>query len=76
MSSVLSLSLFAVFKLLYNLYMTALRGVTCQDTLLGRANICISKLSANERYMIECESIMVDKDILYMEISIEQRTES
>ena len=45
------------------------------DILSGGADICNCKSSANEWCMIECESIMADKDLTYMVKSIGPRTE-
>ena len=45
------------------------------DILSGGADICDCKSSANERCMIECESIMADKGLIYMVKSIGPRTE-
>ena len=39
------------------------------DTLSGGVDICNCKSFANEWCMIECESIMGDKGLLYMEKS-------
>ena len=40
------------------------------DILSGGADICNCKSSANEWCMIDCESIMADKGLLYMVKSI------
>ena len=45
------------------------------DITSGGADICNCKSSANEWYMIECESIMADKGLVYMVRSIGPRTE-
>ena len=37
--------------------------------------MCNYKSSANEWCVMECESIMADKDLIYMVKSIEPRTE-
>ena len=50
--------------------------IVCRtDIPSERADICYCKSSANEWRMIECESIMVDKGIMYMVKSIGLRTE-
>ena len=41
----------------------------------GGADICNCKSSANKCCMIECESIMVDKGLIYMLKRIGPRTE-
>ena len=45
------------------------------DILFGGADISNCKSSANEWCMIECESIMADKGLIYMVKSIRPRTE-
>ena len=46
-----------------------------QDILSGRPDICNCESAANEWCMIECESIMVDKRLIYMDKSMGPRTE-
>ena len=45
------------------------------DILSGGADICSCRSSANEWYMIECESIMADKVLICMVKCIGPRTE-
>ena len=45
------------------------------DILSGGADNCNCKSSANEWCMIECESIIADKGLIYMVKSIGPRTE-
>ena len=45
------------------------------DILSGGADICNCKSSASEWCMIECESIMADKGLIYMVKRIGPRTE-
>ena len=46
-----------------------------QDISSGGADICGCKSSANACCVIECESIMADKGLIYMVKSIGPRTE-
>ena len=77
MSSVLlslSLSMFAVAQALTSLIHDCIEW-SSSDILSGGADICNCKSSANEWCMIECESIMADKGLIYMVRSIGPRTE-
>ena len=77
MSSVLmslSLSMFAVAQALTSLMHDCIE-LGSWDILLGGAAICNCKSSANEWCMIECESIMADKGLIYMVKGIGPRTE-
>ena len=72
MSSVLlslSLSMFAVAQALTSLIHDCIEW-SSSDILSGGADICNCKSSANEWCMIECESIMADKGLIYMVKSI------
>ena len=77
MSSVLlslSLSMFAVAQALTSLIHDCIEG-SRSDILSGGAYICNCKSSANEWCMIECESIMAGKSLIYMVKRIGPRTE-
>ena len=77
MSSVLlslSLSMFAVTQALPSLTHDCIVW-RCSDILLGGADICNCRSSANEWCLIECESIMVDKALTYMEKSTGSRSD-
>ena len=70
MSSVLlslSLSMFAVAQALTS-FMHGCIELCSSDMLSGVADISNCMSSANEWCMIECESIMADKGLIYMVI--------
>ena len=72
MSSVMSLSLsiFAVAQALTSLMHDCIEW-SSSDILSGGADICKScRSSANEWCLMECESIMADKGLIYMVKSI------
>ena len=76
MSSVLlsiSLSMFAVVQALTSLIHDYIEWGS-SDISSGGTDICSCKSSANEWCMIECESIMADKGLIYMAKSIGLRT--
>ena len=70
----LSLSMIAVAQALTSLIHDCIEG-SSSDIISGGADICICKSSVNELCMIECESIMADKGLIYMVKSIGPRTE-
>ena len=77
MSSVLLsliLSMFTVAQALTSLMHDCIEW-SSSDILSGGADICNCRSSANEWCMIECESIMADKGLIYMVKSIGPRTE-
>ena len=77
MSSVLlslSLSMFAVAQALKSLIHDCIELIS-SDILSGEADICICTSSANDWCMVEYESIMADKGLIYMVKSIGPRTE-
>ena len=77
MSSVLlslSLSMFADAQALTSLIHDCVQW-SSSDILSGGADICNCKSSTNEWCMIECESIMADKGLIYMVKRIGPRTE-
>ena len=61
----LSLGMFAVAHTLTSLIHDCIEW-SSSDILSGGADICNCKLSANEWCMIECDSIMADKGLIYM----------
>ena len=76
MSSVLlslSLSMIAVAQALTSLIHDCFEG-SSSDIISGGADICNCKSSVNERCIIECESIMADKGLIYMVKSIGPRS--
>ena len=78
MSSVLlslSLGMFAVALALTSFIHDCI-GRSSSDVPSGGADICSCKSSTNEWCMIECESIMADKGLIYMMKSIGPRTEA
>ena len=77
MSSVLlslSLSMFTVAQALTSLIHDSIEW-SSSDILSGGADICNYKSSENEWCMIECESIMADKGLIYMVKRIGPRME-
>ena len=77
MSSVLlplNLSMFAVAKALASHIHDCIEWSSSYNLSEG-ADICNCKSSVNEWCMIECESIMADKGLIYMVKSIGPRTE-
>ena len=66
--------MFAVFQAFTSLIHYCIEQ-SSSDILSGGADICNCKSSANEWCMIECESIMADKGLVYMLKSIGPRTE-
>ena len=77
MSSVLlslSLSMFAVAKAWTSLIHDCIER-SSSDILPGGADIYDCRSSANEWCMIECDSIMADKGLVFMVKSIGPRTE-
>ena len=77
MSSVLlslSVSMFAVAQALTSLIHDCIKW-NSSDILSDGADICGCKSSANEWCMIECESIMPAKGLIYMVKSMGPRTE-
>ena len=78
MSSVLlslSLGMFAVAQALTSHDIHDCIELSSSDILSGRADICNCKSSANEWCLIECESIMTDKRMIYIVKSIGPRIE-
>ena len=67
-----SLSMFAVDLSLTSLIHDCVER-SSSDILSGGADTCNCKSSANEWCMIECESIMADKGLVYMVKSIEPK---
>ena len=77
MSSVLlslCLSMFAVAQALTSFIHDCIEW-SSSDILSGGADICNCRSSASEWCMIECESMMADKGLIYKVKSIEPRTE-
>ena len=75
MSSVLlsfSLGMFRVAQALTSLIHDCIER---SSSYISLGDICNCKSSANEWCMIECESIMADKGLIYMVKSIGPRTE-
>ena len=70
----LSLSMFAVAQALTSLIHDCIE-LSSSDILSRGADICNCKSSANDLCMIECESIVADKGLIYMVKSIGPRTE-
>ena len=70
----LCLSMFAVVQALTSLIYDCIEW-SSSDILSGGADICNCKSSVNEWCMIECESIMADRGLIYMVKSIGPRTE-
>ena len=76
MSSVtlsISLGMFAVAQTMTSIIHDFIER-SSSDMSSGGANICTCKSAANEWCMIECESIMSDKGLIYMVKSIRPRT--
>ena len=77
MSSVLlslRLSMFAVAQALTSLMHDCIER-SSSDILSGGADICNCRSSANEWCIIECESLMADKGLIYIVKSIGTITE-